>query len=72
VFQRFAESTFAKTALLISQRFSAVRMADRILVLENRKVAEEGDRHQLIGLSGRYFEMFELPAANYRLQQRNC
>jgi len=47
-------------------------MADRILVLENRKVAEEGDRHQLIGLSGRYFEMFELPAANYRLQQRNC
>jgi ATP-binding cassette subfamily B protein len=66
VFQRFAELTLGKTALLISHRFSTVRMADRILVLEKGKIAEEGDHDQLIARAGRYSEMFELQAANYR------
>jgi ATP-binding cassette subfamily B protein len=53
-------------ALLISHRFSTVKMADRILVIENGKIAEQGAHHDLISNSGRYAEMFELQAANYR------
>lgn len=66
VFQRFAELTHAKMALLISHRFSTVRMADRILVLENGHIAEEGSHEQLVVRGGRYAEMFELQAASYR------
>jgi ATP-binding cassette subfamily B protein len=66
VFQRFAELTAGKTALLISHRFSTVRMADRIVVLEKGKIAEDGNHDELSGLGGRYAEMFELQAASYR------
>ncbi len=66
VFQRFAELTAGKMALFISHRFSTVRMADRIVVLENGKIAEEGSHEQLARLGGRYKEMFELQAASYR------
>jgi ATP-binding cassette subfamily B protein len=66
VFQRFAELTTRKMALFISHRFSTVRMADRIVVLENGRIAEEGDHDALTQLGGRYAEMFELQAASYR------
>jgi ATP-binding cassette, subfamily B, bacterial len=66
VFQRFAELTAGKMALFISHRFSTVRMADRIVVLENGKIAEEGSHEQLARLGGRYKEMFEMQAASYR------
>ncbi|MGH9539775.1 MAG: ABC transporter ATP-binding protein [Terriglobales bacterium] len=66
VFQRFAELTAGKMALFISHRFSTVRMADRIVVLENGKIAEEGSHDQLARLGGRYKEMFEMQAASYR------
>ena len=66
VFQRFAELTHGKMALLISHRFSTVRMADRIVVLENGNIAEQGSHTQLMALSARYAEMFELQAASYR------
>ena len=66
VFKRFAELTAGKMALFISHRFSTVRMADRIVVLENGRVAEEGDHDTLTSLGGRYAEMFELQAASYR------
>jgi ATP-binding cassette, subfamily B, bacterial len=66
VFQRFAELTTGKMALLISHRFSTVRMADRIVVLEAGKLVEEGDHAQLIALGGRYAQMFEMQAASYR------
>ena len=66
VFQRFAELTAGKMALFISHRFSTVRMADRIVVLENGRIAEEGDHDTLTQLGGRYAEMFELQAASYR------
>jgi ATP-binding cassette, subfamily B, bacterial len=66
VFQRFAELTAGKMALFISHRFSTVRMADRIVVLENGQIAEEGDHDALTHLGGRYAEMFELQAASYR------
>jgi len=66
VFERFAELTEGKMALLISHRFSTVKMADRILVLANGQIAEQGAHHDLIDHSGRYAEMYELQAANYR------
>jgi ATP-binding cassette, subfamily B, bacterial len=66
VFQRFAELTAGKMAVFISHRFSTVRMADRIVVLENGRIAEEGDHEYLTSLGGRYAEMFELQAASYR------
>ena len=66
VFQRFAELTTGKMALFISHRFSTVRMADRIVVLENGNIAEEGSHDQLARQGGRYAEMFELQAASYR------
>jgi ATP-binding cassette subfamily B protein len=66
VFERFSELTEGKMALLISHRLSTVRMADRILVLENGKIAEEGPHEQLIKIGGGYAEMFELQAASYR------
>ena len=66
VFQRFAELTAGKMALFISHRFSTVRMADRIVVLENGRIAEDGDHEKLTRLGGRYAEMFEMQAASYR------
>jgi len=66
VFRRFAELTAGKTSLLISHRFSTVRMSDRIVVLENGKIAEEGSHDQLASLGGRYAEMFEMQASSYR------
>lgn len=66
VFQRFADLTAGKMALFISHRFSTVRMADRIVVLEGGRIAEEGDHDALRQLGGRYAEMFEMQAASYR------
>ncbi|HYA64780.1 MAG TPA: ABC transporter ATP-binding protein [Candidatus Sulfotelmatobacter sp.] len=66
VFERFAELTQSKTTVLISHRFSTVRMADRILVLEGGKIAEQGTHDRLVKDGGRYAEMFELQAAGYR------
>jgi ATP-binding cassette, subfamily B, bacterial len=66
VFQRFAELTEGRMALLISHRFSTVRMADRIVVLEDGRIAEQGNHQQLVALGGRYSGMFELQASSYR------
>ena len=66
VFERFAELTRGKMAMLISHRFSTVRMADRIFVLQGGRIAEEGSHELLMQSGGRYAEMFELQAASYR------
>jgi ATP-binding cassette subfamily B protein len=66
VFERFAELTRGKMALLISHRFSTVKMADRIIVLEKGVIAEQGRHEQLMAHGGRYAEMFELQASSYR------
>jgi ATP-binding cassette subfamily B protein len=66
VFERFAELTEGKMALLISHRFSTVRMADRIVVLEGGRLVEEGSHSQLLARGGRYAAMFEMQAAGYR------
>jgi ATP-binding cassette subfamily B protein len=66
VFERFNELTKGKMALFISHRFSTVRMAERIIVLENGAIAEEGNHDSLIARGGRYAEMFDLQASSYR------
>jgi ATP-binding cassette subfamily B protein len=66
VFERFKELSAGKTAVLISHRFSTVRMADRILVLEGGRIEEIGTHEQLLGAGRRYAELFELQAAGYR------
>jgi len=66
VFQRFAELTAGKSALFISHRFSTVRMADRIVVLHDGRIAEDGNHDNLVNLGGRYACMFEMQAASYR------
>ena len=66
VFQRFKELSEEKTAVLISHRFSSVRMADRILVLADGQVEQMGTHAELMARPGRYAELFELQAAGYR------
>jgi ATP-binding cassette subfamily B protein len=66
VFRRFAELTEDKLSLLISHRFSTVRMADRIIVLEKGQISEQGRHEELITNGGRYAEMFDMQASNYR------
>ena len=66
VFQRFKELSEGKTGVLISHRFSSVRMADRILVLAEGQVEAIGTHEELLAQGGRYAELFELQATGYR------
>jgi ATP-binding cassette subfamily B protein len=66
VFKRFKELSSGKTAVLISHRFSSVRMADRILVLADGTVEAAGTHEELLAARGRYAELFELQAEGYR------
>lgn len=66
VFQRFKELSDQRTAVLISHRFSSVRMADRILVLAEGRLEASGTHGELMAAGGRYAELFELQAAGYR------
>lgn len=65
VFKRFSEMTQSKTAILISHRFSTVRIADRILVLEAGQIIEVGSHDELIHQNGKYSELFFLQAQGY-------
>ncbi|HEX6508443.1 MAG TPA: ABC transporter ATP-binding protein, partial [Chloroflexota bacterium] len=66
IFQRFRELTRDRIVLLISHRFSTVRMADRIYVLDAGRIVESGDHEELMRRGGRYAELFQLQAAGYR------
>jgi len=66
VFERFKELSRGKTVVLISHRFSSVRMADRIVVLVDGAVEAMGTHAELLAQRGRYAELFELQAAGYR------
>ncbi len=66
IFARMKELTEGKMAVFISHRFSTVRLADRILVLEDGRIKEDGTHEQLLALGGTYAELFNLQAASYR------
>ncbi|WP_121809996.1 ABC transporter ATP-binding protein [Mucilaginibacter kameinonensis] len=66
VFKRFSDITEKKTAVLISHRFSTVRMADRIIVLDKGEILEIGSHEELLQKGDRYAELFELQAAGYK------
>ena len=66
VFRRFRDLSLGRTCLIISHRFSTVRMADRIVVLEEGGVQEQGSHAELLQRGGRYAALFELQAAGYR------
>jgi len=66
VFSRFADLARDKMALLISHRFSTVRRSDRIVVIEDGGIREEGTHDELVGTGGQYAKLFHLQAANYR------
>jgi ATP-binding cassette subfamily B protein len=66
VFKRFDDLSRGKMAVLISHRFSTVRKSDRIVVLEDGQIREEGTHDQLVAQGGRYAGLFDLQAASYR------
>jgi len=66
VFERFADLTKGKMAVLISHRFSTVKMADGIVVLKDGRICEQGSHDELMSLNGLYASLFELQAASYR------
>ena len=66
IFRRFKQLLQGRSAILISHRFSTVRMADRILVLENGRIKENGSHEDLVNLGGTYAKLFEKQAQYYR------
>ena len=66
IFDHFREATEDQMAILISHRFSTVRMADTIVVLQDGKIIEKGTHEDLVALGGRYAQLFEMQAAGYR------
>jgi ATP-binding cassette subfamily B protein len=66
VFVRFSELVAGRMAVLISHRFSTVRMADRIIVFQHGQIAEEGSHAELVARGGLYAELFRLQAAGYQ------
>ncbi len=66
IFQRFRELAKGKMAILISHRFTTVRMAGNIIVIDDGRVIEQGSHHDLVELDGRYAALFEMQAAAYR------
>jgi ATP-binding cassette, subfamily B, bacterial len=66
LFARMRRLAEGRSVLLVSHRFSTVRSADRIYVLEQGRISEAGDHDQLMSLGGRYAELFELQASAYR------
>ena len=65
LFDRFLELTTGLTTVLISHRFSTVRRANRIVVLDEGRVVEDGDHTTLLRLGGRYAEMFTLQSSRF-------
>jgi ATP-binding cassette, subfamily B, bacterial len=66
LYQRFASLTSGCTTVLVSHRFSTVRMADKVAVVEGGRVCEHGTHAELVAVGGRYAELYELQARRFR------
>jgi ATP-binding cassette subfamily B protein len=66
IFEHFRKLTQNRIAILISHRFSTVRMASQIIVIENGRVIERGSHEELMELGGHYANLFSLQAAGYK------
>lgn len=66
IFEHFRTHTANKIAILISHRFSTVRMADQVMVIQNGRIIEQGSHEELVKLDGHYAHLFTLQAAGYR------
>ena len=66
IFEHFRAMTEAKIVILISHRFSTVRRADQIVVMDRGKIIEQGDHDSLVAADGQYAKLFELQAQGYR------
>jgi ATP-binding cassette subfamily B protein len=66
IFEHFAELTESKISIIISHRFSTVRRADHIIVLEKAGILERGSHSDLLDLDGHYADLFKLQALGYQ------
>ena len=66
IFEHFRSLTQQRIAILISHRFSTVRMADQIIVIKHGRIIEHGSHAQLMNLDGHYAHLFSLQAKGYQ------
>lgn len=72
MYQRLAQMTEGKTSIFISHRLSSTRFCDRILLLEDGRVVEEGSHEELLRRGGKYAELFNVQAQYYKEDARNA